>query len=158
MLPLAGFLISGHVFGSVALSHVPVSFVHTIKALSPLFTVLAYRFYYDTVYPERVYFALVPLTVGVMLACGFDLAFNFVGLICALASTLVFVAQNIFSKGLFKEGKLDKLNMLLYSSSSSFILMTVSSLNGKIRNNLLMSLYLVSPSGSGLRDLTSFSG
>jgi hypothetical protein len=29
--PLSGFLIMGHVFSSMAISRVPVSFVHTIK-------------------------------------------------------------------------------------------------------------------------------
>ena len=95
-----------------------------LQALSPLFTVLVYRFLYQTIYTEQVYISLIPLTLGVMLACSFEMSFNFVGLFCALASTFIFVGQNIFSKGLFKDKKLDKLNMLLYSSSTSFVLMS----------------------------------
>ncbi|RCH89084.1 suppressor of loss of ypt1 [Rhizopus stolonifer] len=55
-----------------------------------------------------------------------------IGLSCALASCLIFVMQNIFSKKLlFKESKmgnrnpnkLDKMNMMFYSSFMSFALM-----------------------------------
>ena len=85
-----------------------------------------------------------------MLACSFDLSANLVGLICALGSTIVFVSQNIFIKklhfqessatedtslsnghvsvkGMFKapqeKEKLDKLNILFYSSGMAFLLM-----------------------------------
>ncbi|CAO3646425.1 unnamed protein product [Mucor hiemalis] len=130
--PLAVFLIVGHVFSSVAISRVPVSLVHTIKALAPLFTVLFYRVIFQVQYTHRVYVSLLPLTLGVILACSFTYSNNIVGLSCALGSCFVFVTQNIFSKKLlFKESKLgdrnpnklDKLNVLFYSSSLSFLLM-----------------------------------
>lgn len=130
--PLAVFLIVGHVFSSIAISRVPVSLVHTIKALAPLFTVLFYRFIFQVQYTQRVYVSLLPLTLGVILACSFTYSNNIVGLSCALGSCFVFVTQNIFSKKLlFKESKLgdrnpnklDKLNVLFYSSSLSFLLM-----------------------------------
>jgi drug/metabolite transporter (DMT)-like permease len=84
-------------------------------------------------YSRRVYLSLLPLTFGVILACSFTYSNNIVGLSCALGSCLVFVTQNIFSKKLlFKESKmgdrnpdkLDKLNVLFYSSTLSFLLMT----------------------------------
>ncbi|GAN10457.1 TPT-domain-containing protein [Mucor ambiguus] len=130
--PLALFLIVGHVFSSIAISRVPVSLVHTIKALAPLFTVLFYRLVFQVSYTQRVYVSLIPLTVGVILACSFTFSNNIVGLSCALGSCFIFVTQNIFSKKLlFKESKLgdrnpnklDKLNVLFYSSTISFILM-----------------------------------
>ncbi|KAI8142656.1 triose-phosphate transporter family-domain-containing protein [Fennellomyces sp. T-0311] len=133
MAPLAVFLIVGHVFSSIAISRVPVSLVHTIKALAPLFTVLFYRFIFQVRYTSKVYISLIPLTLGVILACTFTFSNNLIGLMCAFLSCLVFVSQNIFNKKLiFKEAnlgkgdpnKLDKMNMLFYSSSLSFILMS----------------------------------
>ncbi|CDS10051.1 hypothetical protein LRAMOSA02728 [Lichtheimia ramosa] len=133
MSPLAGFLIVGHVFSSIAISRVPVSLVHTIKALAPLFTVMFYRFIFNVKYSSSVYVSLLPLTLGVILACTFTFSNNLIGLICAFLSCLVFVTQNIFSKKLlFKESnlgkgdpnKLDKMNMLFYSSLLSFVLMS----------------------------------
>lgn len=136
-LPLAAFQIGGHLLSAAATSKMPVSLVHTVKGLSPLFTVLAYRFIYDIRYPRATYFSLVPLTVGVMLACSgkHGLKGEFIGIVCALLATVIFVSQNIFSKKLFNEAaraeeagvatqlrKLDKLNLLCYSSALAFIL------------------------------------
>ncbi|GAA6063940.1 hypothetical protein JCM10212_002138 [Sporobolomyces blumeae] len=142
------FQIAGHVFSSMAIARVPVSTVHTIKALSPLFTVLSYVALFGVRYSTPTYVSLLPLTVGVMLACSFDLRANAIGFLCALGSTFIFVAQNIFSKKLLPKenhggpedakglngsspsssgggahAKLDKLNLLFYSSGVAFILM-----------------------------------
>ncbi|KAG8997773.1 suppressor of loss of ypt1 [Tulasnella sp. JGI-2019a] len=134
-LPMAVFQVGGHIFSSMAISRVPVSTVHTIKALSPLFTVAAYALLFGVRYSASTYISLLPLTLGVMLACSFDLNFdNALGLICALGSALVFVSSNIvFKKIMPTEGgassgptpshKLDKLNLLFYSSGLAFILM-----------------------------------
>lgn len=103
-------------------------------------------------YSASTYLSLLPLTLGVMLACSFELSANVIGLIYAMGSTLVFVSQNIFVKrlhfqessatdsldshnssghtsvkGMFKapvqREKLDKLNILFYSSGMAFLLM-----------------------------------
>jgi len=72
------------------------------------------------------------LTIGVMLACSFDVASDVIGLLCAFGSALVFVSSNIFFKKivpsnssghLASSNKLDKLNLLLYSSGMAFLLM-----------------------------------
>lgn len=136
-LPLAAFQIFGHLLSSNATSKIPVSLVHTIKGLSPLFTVLAYRIIFDIQYPRATYLSLIPLTIGVMLACSGKHAFggHFLGILYALLATIIFVTQNIFSKRLFNEAakaeeqglgaqsrKLDKLNLLCYSSGMAFLL------------------------------------
>lgn len=101
-----------------------------IKALSPLFTVAAYRLLFGVSYSFRTYVSLLPLTIGVMLACTFDVAgSNAFGLLCAFGSALVFVSSNIFfkkimpSNGASTAHKLDKLNLLFYSSGLAFLLM-----------------------------------
>lgn len=136
-LPLSAFMIGGHLLSSTATSKIPVSLVHTIKGLSPLFTVLAYRIVYDIRYPKATYLSLIPLTVGVMLACSGKAKYGgeLSGVIHALLATMIFVTQNIFSKYLFNEAakaeaeapnarskKLDKLNLLCYSSGLAFII------------------------------------
>lgn len=136
-LPLALFQIGGHILSSTATEKIPVSLVHTIKGLSPLFTVLAYRFIYDIRYPTATYLSLVPLTLGVVLACSVELSGNFFGILCAFVAALIFVTQNIFSKHLFNQAnqaeadgpataatqrKLDKLNLLCYCSGLAFVL------------------------------------
>jgi len=65
-----------------------------------------------------------------MLACSFDVsASNAIGLLCAFGSAIVFVSSNIFFKKIMPTGsttshhRLDKLNLLFYSSSMAFLLM-----------------------------------
>lgn len=127
---LAFFNVLGQALSSLAISRVPVATVHTIKALSPLFTVLSYTYLFNVTYSSRTYLSLVPLTMGVMMACtGFSFdADDVVGFAAALASTFVFVAQNIYSKKLLRKPdgdseRMDKLNILFYSSACSIVLM-----------------------------------
>ncbi|KAH9893514.1 triose-phosphate transporter family-domain-containing protein [Cubamyces lactineus] len=130
-LPMGVFQVGGHIFSSMAISRIPVSTVHTIKALSPLFTVAAYALLFGVSYSPKTYISLLPLTLGVMLACSFDMsASNAMGLLCAFGSAIVFVSQNIFFKKIVPSGhssqsshKLDKLNLLFYSSGMAFLLM-----------------------------------
>ncbi|KAF2146113.1 uncharacterized protein K452DRAFT_283400 [Aplosporella prunicola CBS 121167] len=133
-LPLTAFQIGGHILSSDAMSRIPVSLVHTIKGLSPLFTVMAYRFYFRIHYSTATYLSLVPLTLGVVMACSANFSANFLGLLAAFGSALLFVTQNIVSKKLFNEAeqaeqdnapqarrKPDKLNLLCYSSGLAFL-------------------------------------
>ena len=133
--PLALFQIGGHLLSSTATEKIPVSLVHTIKGLSPLFTVLAYRFIFRIRYGTATYLSLIPLTLGVVLACSVEFSGNIIGIVCAFGGALIFVTQNIFSKKLFNEAarveadgssaqsrKLDKLNLLCYCSGLAFLL------------------------------------
>ncbi|KAL8918960.1 MAG: hypothetical protein Q9208_007070 [Pyrenodesmia sp. 3 TL-2023] len=141
-LPLALFQIGGHILSSTATEKIPVSLVHTIKGLSPLFTVLAYRFIYHIHYATATYLSLIPLTLGVVLACSVEFSGNVFGILCAFGGAIIFVTQNIFSKKLFNEAarveaerpplptasrhqqpqKLDKLNLLCYCSGLAFLM------------------------------------
>lgn len=134
-VPLAVFQVGGHLASSMATNKIAVSLVHTIKGMSPLFTVAAYRLLFGIHYSTATYLSLIPLTLGVMLACSVEFRGNFFGVLMAFAGALIFVSQNIFSKKLFNESshssdpsiplhrrKLDKLNLLCYSSGQAFLL------------------------------------
>jgi len=130
------FQIGGHILSSDAMSRIPVSLVHTIKGLSPLLTVGAYRIFLDTKYSTATYLSLIPLTLGVVMACSADFSANFLGLLYAFGSAILFVTQNIVSKKIFNESALaeaegiaptkfskpDKLNLLCYSSGLAFLI------------------------------------
>lgn len=132
-LPMGIFQLFGHIFSHMATSLIPVSLVHTIKALSPLFTVGAYRFVFGVKYPLRTYLTLIPLTSGVILTCSTQFSSQMRGIIYALIGSLIFVSQNIYSKKLLtyrpensaisddNTPRIDKLNILCYCSSLAFI-------------------------------------
>ncbi|KAK5162472.1 triose-phosphate transporter family-domain-containing protein [Cryomyces antarcticus] len=134
-LPLTAFQIGGHILSADAMSRIPVSLVHTIKGLSPLFTVMAYRVFFRIHYAPATYLSLIPLTLGVVMACSASFRGNIIGLTCAFGSAILFVTQNIVSKKLFNEAaraeadglssrnrKPDKLNLLCYSSGLAFLI------------------------------------
>ena len=135
IVQISVFNVLGHALGSLAVSRVEVSLVHTIKALSPLFTVLSYALFFGVPYSSRTYLSLVPLIFGVVLVCtslSKSKRDDIVGFVAALGSTLIVVAQNIYSKKLLKPAtsaatnaheKLDKVNILFYSSVCSVVLM-----------------------------------
>lgn len=133
-LPLTAFQIGGHILNSDAMNRIPVSLVHTIKGLSPLMTVVAYRVFYDIRYSIPTYLSLVPLTLGVVMACSASFRGNLIGLTYAFGSAILFVTQNIVSKKIFNEAakaeadgapigrrKPDKLNLLCYSSGLALL-------------------------------------
>ena len=92
-------------------------------------TVLAYALLFRVSYSAATYLSLLPLTLGVMLACSFEVTIsNVLGLFCAFGSTLIFVSQNIFFKRIMPTEssaphKLDKINLLYFSSGTAFVLM-----------------------------------
>lgn len=137
-LPMGIFQLFGHIFSHMATSQIPVSLVHTIKALSPLFTVAAYRLVFQVQYPVKTYFSLIPLTTGVVMTCSTQFSSQMQGILFALIAALIFVSQNIYSKKLLTHRphstpaisetgsgnsppRIDKLNILCYCSSLAFI-------------------------------------
>lgn len=93
-------------------------------------------------YPLKTYISLAPLTLGVILACSglssIEGSKAWIGVLLSVGSTVVFVAQNLWSKKLLGHAlsgaapatgsggtsiKLDKLNLLLWSSGVSFLFM-----------------------------------
>ena len=98
-----------------------------------MFTVAAYALLFGVKYSPKTYISLLPLTIGVMLACTFDVsASNIFGLMSAFGSALIFVSSNIFFKkimptsnsgGASSVHKLDKINLLFYSSGIAFLMM-----------------------------------
>ncbi|CCG24691.1 Sly41 protein [Candida orthopsilosis Co 90-125] len=113
-VPMGCFQFVGHLTSHKATSDIPVSLVHTIKALSPLVTVLVYRFIFNKRYRLRTYLTLIPLSVGIMMTCykskkksvpstagqvvaPVNNSYSS-GLIFAFISMLIFVSQNMFAK------------------------------------------------------------
>lgn len=144
-LPMGAFQFAGHITSHNATLIIPVSLVHTIKALSPITTVAIYKVFFKAQYSWVTYATLAPLVVGIMLTCYKPRLSLFgdaylSGLGFAFVSMLIFVLQNIFAKRRltvsdpqetqqalpsFKkstlEKKLDKLTILLFCSVTGFI-------------------------------------
>lgn len=110
--PMGIFQFVGHISTHKATSLIPVSLVHSIKALSPIITVGYYRLFQGRQYNSMTYYTLIPLILGVMVTCWATHGSKAPngsknkniqmgsGFIFASLSMLIFVSQNIFAKGI----------------------------------------------------------
>eukprot|EP01135_Chromosphaera_perkinsii_P004165 Nk52_evm72s270 gene=Nk52_evmTU72s270 len=123
ILPLSIGRVFGSVMSQMSIWKVPVSYAHTVKAMSPIFTVILSSLILGTKHTREVYISLAPIVIGVLIATVSEIEFNIIGLVCALSSTLVFGLQNIYSKKHMKDRRFDHLNLLLSTSSLSLALL-----------------------------------
>ncbi|CCK71374.1 Sly41p KNAG_0G03170 [Huiozyma naganishii CBS 8797] len=133
--PLGIFQFLGHLMTHKATALIPISLVHSVKAVSPIATVLYYRFVTKKNFNKMTYYTLLLLISGVTLTCWATSTQNktktvsepsasiFFGLFFAFMSMAIFVTQNIFAKGMLTVSE-DK-NGILSGPNTSKVAQTV---------------------------------
>ncbi|XP_070562073.1 solute carrier family 35 member E2A-like [Ptychodera flava] len=93
------------VLGLVSLKNIAVSFTETIKSTAPLFTVLIAFIILREKTGLLVNLSLIPVMGGLALTSAYELSFNIIGFVAAIATNLVDCLQNVFSKKLLSGEK-----------------------------------------------------
>uniref|UniRef100_A0A915KKD6 Sugar phosphate transporter domain-containing protein n=1 Tax=Romanomermis culicivorax TaxID=13658 RepID=A0A915KKD6_ROMCU len=86
------------VLGLFALKYISVSFTETVKSTAPLFTVVIAYFLLDEKCGVYVISSLIPVMGGLALCSAYELSFNTMGFLAAIATNLMDCLQNVFSK------------------------------------------------------------
>lgn len=108
------------VLGLIALEHVPVSFVETIKSTAPAFTVLFARLILKEHTSLPVTLTLIPIVVGLILCSASELRFDGIGFAAAVLNNCADCIQNVMSKRMLMRMKPTKLQF--YTSVAALVL------------------------------------
>ncbi|KAL6733344.1 hypothetical protein Aduo_003996 [Ancylostoma duodenale] len=101
---------------------VPVSYAHTVKASMPLFAVFLGRVLLKEKQSYKVYFSLLPIVVGVIIASATELSFSLAGMLSALFSTFTYSLLNILVKKLLRESEIHPIRLLAMNSQLAAIM------------------------------------
>lgn len=110
------------VLGLIALEHVPVSFVETIKATAPAFTVVFARLILKERTATPVMMTLVPVVAGLVLCSASELRFDAIGFVAAVMNNCADCVQNVMSKRMLAHLKPTQLQF--YTSVAALALQT----------------------------------
>lgn len=112
LLPLALAKFFTTVFSQVSIWKVPVSYAHTVKATTPLWTVTLARILFGERQTAAVHASLAIIIAGVIIASATELQFEIIGLGAALLSAMLISLQHLFSKRIMKETSIHPLRLL----------------------------------------------
>lgn len=120
LLVIAAVFCANICLGNISLRFVPVSFMQTIKSLTPVATALLQFLIFRSRLTGQAMLALIPVTGGVAMASATELSFHLGGFIAALVACfltgLKFVLSSQMLSGRYK---LDSINLLYYMAPPS---------------------------------------
>lgn len=114
--PLAVGKDLGQVTTAMAIERLSISFVHTVKSTSPVFTVFLSKVWLGEEHTTEIIFSLFPIIGGVWLSTVSEVDLNPEGLMAALLSVIFFTLQNLYSKVLMTSHNVHHTVLVYYTS------------------------------------------
>ncbi|XP_039748850.1 solute carrier family 35 member E1 homolog [Pararge aegeria] len=121
LLPLAAAKFLTTVFTQVSIWKVPVSYAHTVKATTPLWTALLARVLLGERVARGVAGALLLIALGVGVASLTELHFDALGLGAALAAAALLSLQQLGAKRALRDARLHPLRLLQLLSALALL-------------------------------------
>ncbi|KAJ1677786.1 hypothetical protein EV182_005442 [Spiromyces aspiralis] len=158
MAPLSLVQVANHMLGTVAISHSPVSLVHTIKSLTPLFIVAFYWAFHNAKYSRSTIVSLYMLVFGVGLTCYKAASLTLIGFAYSLMASIAYACGTILNKKLLGSGRqqqqqqqqqrVGKLSIIFHTSIMSMIFLIPVWL-GSGEQNVIHSIFAAQTVSSG---------
>ncbi|KAL8950740.1 MAG: hypothetical protein Q9222_003237 [Ikaeria aurantiellina] len=89
---------------NVSLALVTVPFHQTVRALTPVFTVAIYRIVFASIYGVATYLSLIPVIIGVMLACYGEFSASMLGFFMTILGTVLAAIKTVTTNRLQTSG------------------------------------------------------
>ncbi|XP_075970979.1 solute carrier family 35 member E1 homolog [Anticarsia gemmatalis] len=112
LVPLAFAKFLTTICSQVSIWKVPISYAHTVKATTPLWTAGLAWLLFGERQPRDVQLALVVIALGVGVASATELQFDGVGLGAALAAAALLSLQHLYSKRVMRDTGVHHLRLL----------------------------------------------
>ncbi|CAH0407963.1 unnamed protein product [Chilo suppressalis] len=112
LVPLAFAKFLTTVCSQVSIWKVPISYAHTVKATTPLWTAGLARVLFGERQTRGVQAALVTIAAGVGVASATELHFDALGLFAALAAAALLSLQHLYSKRVMRDTGVHHLRLL----------------------------------------------
>mmetsp|Transcript_10906 Transcript_10906/g.33435 ORF Transcript_10906/g.33435 Transcript_10906/m.33435 type:complete len:353 (+) Transcript_10906:73-1131(+) len=120
IIPISVFFCANIMLGNISLKLVPVSFMQTLKSLTPVFTACLQYVFFSSRLTRNAILALIPATFGVALSAMTELSFDMGGFVAAMLSCLFTGLKFVLSFALLGgKYKLDAVNLLFYMAPPS---------------------------------------
>lgn len=120
LMVIAAVFCTNICLGNISLRHVPVSFMQTVKSLTPVCTALLQYLVFRSRLTAPAMAALLPITAGVALASITELEFHLGGFVAALVACFLTALKFVLSSQMLAgRYKLDSINLLYYLAPPS---------------------------------------
>jgi len=121
VLPVSIANVIAQVLNQYSLEFITVSFAHTIKSISPIFTMILSFIFLKKRFSGIMMISIFPIIIGVILSSVNELEFSLIGLLTTILSTLLFSGENMYAKVLLGNNKMDEICYLFYSTLVSLV-------------------------------------
>lgn len=125
MMPLAATFCGFVVFTNLSLGHNTVGTYQVIKNLTTPTIMFIQYYWYNKTFSLSIKLTVVPLTVGVYLSTFYDIRFNFLGTMYALAGVAVTSLYQVWVGEKQKEFQVNSMQLLYYQAPLSAAMLMV---------------------------------